>query len=183
MRLTCQPGGHNRGYTAMELIVTVVIVTLLVAAALPAFKSTFASTQLSSVKSALIVSLQRARVEALSSGRDVVLCPSANQRNCNDDSDWSEGWLLYRDDNFNGRFDPVEPMLLSQKLDASQVDVHSNGGRRRITYRNLGESAGSNATFVLCSRSLRDRGAQVIVSNSGRVRSLNFAPDSACAES
>ena len=172
--------GHSRGLTLIELIAGMAIVVLLLAFAAPTFSSLTASTQLTTTKNQLVLGLQRARAEALSKSRDVVLCPSRDGMRCEDVSDWSNGWLLYVDNNRNGRFDAIEPLLLSQKLDPQQVSVRSNNGRRRITYRSLGESAGANATFVLCSRMRPELGGQVIVANSGRVRSLNFAPEMAC---
>ncbi len=172
--------GHNRGLMLIELILALGIVTLLMAVALPSFKTLAATTQLRTAKNQLVLGLQRARAEAVSRGREVVLCPSRDGRRCEDASDWSHGWLLYTDNNRNTRFDPVEPLLLSQTLDPEMVSVRGNNGRRRITYRSLGESAGANATFVLCSRMRPELGGQVIVANSGRVRSLNFAPEMAC---
>ncbi len=114
-------------------------------------------------------------------GREQVLCPSRDGLRCEDGSDWSNGWLLYSDDNRNGRFDPVERLLLSQSLDPELVSVRSTSGRRRIVYRSMGEAPGTNVTFVICSRQRAEHGGQVIVSNSGRVRTLSFAPPAACA--
>ena len=181
MNIPCQRPGHCRGFTALELLLVILVLSILVAVGLPSFKSLSSSTQVRTAKNALIVGLQRARAEAVSTGRNVVLCPSSDQHHCRRDSDWSDGWLLYRDDNRNGRFDPVEKLLLSQELDARRIGIRSNGGRRQITYRNLGESAGANASFVICSRSDPHHGGQVIIANSGRVRSLSFAPLETCA--
>lgn len=178
----CHPAGCSRGLMLVELMVVVAVMALLLAFAAPSFNSLTASTQLTTTKNRLVLGLQKARSEALSRSRDVVLCPSRDGLRCEEASDWSNGWLLYIDNNRNGRFDAVEPLLLSQNLDPQQVSVRSNSGRRRITYRSLGESAGANATFVLCSRMRPDQGGQVIVANSGRVRSLSFAPRSACTQ-
>jgi type IV fimbrial biogenesis protein FimT len=164
-----------------ELIVVLGIVAVLMLAAAPSFRSTLASSQLTTAKNALVLGLQRARTEAVARGREQVLCPSRDGLRCEDASDWSNGWLLYSDLNRNSRFDPVEPLLLAQSLDPGQVSVRSTSGRRRIIYRSMGEAPGTNVTFVICSRQRADQGGQVIVSNSGRVRTLNFAPPAACA--
>jgi type IV fimbrial biogenesis protein FimT len=166
--------------TLIELIVVVAILVIVLGAAAPSFKSLMASSQLTSAKNLLVLGLQRARSEAVASGREQVLCPSRNGLRCEESSEWSSGWLLFSDNNHNGRFDPTEPLLLSQTLDPNLVSVHSTSGRRRIVYRSLGESPGTNVTFVICARRSPDKGGQVIVSNSGRVRTLNFAPPDAC---
>lgn len=177
----CRLAGHNRGFSALELMLCLLVLSILGLVAIPSFKSMGSSTQVRAASSALIVSLQRARSEALSTGRNVVLCPSSDQQRCRQDSNWSDGWLLFRDDNRNGRFDPVEALLLSQSVNPRMIDIRSNNGRRQITYRSLGESAGANASFVICSRFDPHYGAQVIIANSGRIRSLSFAPEDSCA--
>lgn len=181
MRACCHLPGRCRGLMLTELIVVMGILAILLIVAVPSFRSFLAGAQLVSANNSLVLGLQRARAEAVTSGRDVVLCPSSDGRSCETGNDWSSGWLLYTDNNRNGRFDPVEPLLLSQALDKRRVSVRSTSGRRSITYRSLGESAGSNATFVICSRQRPEQGRQVIIANSGRVRSLNFAPQSACS--
>lgn len=164
-----------------ELLVVMGILAILMIVAVPSFRSLMASTQLTAANNSLVSGLQRARAEALISGHDLVMCPSTDGQRCMQGSDWSNGFLLYSDNNRNGRFDPVEPLLLSHRLDPRVISVRSNSGRGSITYRSLGESAGSNATFVICSRQRPEQGRQIIIANSGRVRSLRFAPQSACS--
>lgn len=180
MHIPCHSRGHSRGMTLLELIVVLGIVAILLVGAAPSFRSMMASTQLTTAKNSLVLGLQRARMEAVARGREQVLCPSRDGLRCEDASDWSNGWLLYSDDNRNGRFDPVEPLLLTQALDPDTVSIRSTSGRRRVTYRGMGESPGTNVTFVVCSRQRTEKGGQVIVSNSGRVRTLSFAPPAAC---
>ena len=172
--------GHSRGLSAIELLAVLAVSSVVLAAAVPSLRGVTAGTHLSNASNALVVGLQRARSEAVSTGRNSVLCPSPDGMRCADTSDWSSGWLLYRDQNRNSRFDAGEPLLHTQSLDPLQVSIRSNNGRRRVTYRSLGESEGANTTFILCSRLESARGRQVIVANSGRVRLLDQAPASGC---
>lgn len=172
--------GHSRGLSAIELLTVLAVSSVVLSVAVPSLRGVTANTRLSGASNALVTGLQRARTEAVSTGRNTVLCPSLNGMQCSDNSDWSAGWLVYRDQNRNTRFDAGEQLLQVQMLDAAQVSIHSNNGRRRVTYRSLGESEGANTTFVLCSRQDPARGRQVIVANSGRVRTLNHAPPDGC---
>ncbi|GMU42257.1 MAG: GspH/FimT family pseudopilin [Xanthomonadales bacterium] len=180
MHRPCHATGRNRGYSLYELLVVIAILTILATVGLPSMRRLHAAGELRAATSLLVVGLQRARADALMSGRETVLCPSANGHQCMDGSDWSGGWILYRDLNRNHRFDAVEPLLLSQALQAGRVRVRSNDGRRRVIYRRLGEAAGSNVTFVLCNRDLPGRGVRVIVANSGRVRLVHRPADDGC---
>lgn len=181
MKIPCLSRGRCSGMTLIELVAALGVMAVLLVAALPSWQSLTARTQLTTAKNSLVLGLQRARMEAVARGREQVLCPSRDGLRCEDGSDWSNGWLLYSDDNRNGRFDPVERLLLSQSLDPELVSVRSTSGRRRIVYRSMGEAPGTNVTFVICSRQRAEHGGQVIVSNSGRVRTLSFAPPAACA--
>ena len=168
--------GQNCGFSALELLTVLALSSIMLSLAIPSLRGMTASTRLSSASNALVVGLQRARTEAVSTGRNTVICPSVNGMQCSNSSDWSDGWLIYRDQNRNTRFDAGEQLLQVQSLEATQVRIRSNNGRRWVTYRSLGESEGANTTFVLCSRQDPARGRQVIVANSGRVRTLNHAP-------
>lgn len=172
--------GHSQGLTALELLMVLAVFSVVLSVAIPSMRGLSASTHLSSAGNALVVGLQRARSEAVTTGRNSVLCPSLDGFRCEDTSDWSHGWLLYRDQNRNNRFDAGEPLLQVQHYESGKVSIRSNNGRRRVTYRSLGESEGANTTFVLCSRQDPARGKQVIVANSGRIRTLNHAPPNGC---
>jgi len=180
MRHPCHAPGRSRGLSLIELLAAMAIFAVLAGIGIPSMRRMLASSQLTTATNLLVTGLQRARSEALATGRNTVMCPSVNGRQCQDGNDWSGGWILYRDLNRNSRFDPAEPLLLSQALEAAQVQIRSNRGRRRVTYRGLGESEGANTTFVLCSAATPARSAQVIVANSGRVRRVHRPPAGAC---
>lgn len=180
MRHPCHAPGRSRGLSLIELLAAIALLAVLAGVGIPSLRGMLASSQLTAATNLLVTGLQRARSEALATGRHSVLCPSSNGRQCRDDSDWSGGWILYRDLNRNSRFDPVEPLLLTQTLEAEKIRIRSNNGRRRVTYRSLGESAGANTTFVLCSQATPSRGTQVIVANSGRVRLVRRPPAGGC---
>ncbi len=171
---------RQNGFTLIELIVAIAILAVLATMALPSLRTPYQKNQLASAKNALIASLQQARSEALSGARPVVVCPTRNQTSCERQGDWSAGWLSFSDDNRNGRLDPVERVLSVHALENSKLRVRISDGRRKLTYRPMGRADGSNVRFVFCIEGDRVNTGQVVVANTGRIRSTDRAPAGAC---
>ncbi len=174
------PHCANRGFTVMELMITLAVLSVLVLVAVPNMTRLIESNRMMTAKNALIGSLQQARADAAVTTRNTVLCPSENGRQCLTTGDWSRGWLLYRDDNHNGRFDPVESLLLEHQMEFSNLTVHTSDGRRKVTYRNQGRADGANVRFIFCDARGEDSAGQVVIANSGRIRSTDKVTPGDC---
>lgn len=79
---TCESGGgipaSERGFTLLELLVTILIAGILVTIAVPSFQSIIKGTQRRSAISAVSDAIATARAEAVTRGVPVTLCATAN---------------------------------------------------------------------------------------------------------
>jgi type IV fimbrial biogenesis protein FimT len=80
-----------RGFTIVELMITVVVVGILASVAAPAFTSMVTSTRMSGQMNAMIGALNVARSEAQKRGQTVTVC-AGTSTTCGDD--WSAGYVV-----------------------------------------------------------------------------------------
>lgn len=95
-----------RGFTLIELIITVVIFAIVVGFAIPSFRGLLQSNRSVSQANEMLTGLQLARSEAVRRGQMVTVCASANTTTadeedvaCSGDADgWTTGWIVFVDE-------------------------------------------------------------------------------------
>jgi type IV fimbrial biogenesis protein FimT len=98
MRTSNSPHRSIKGFTLIELMVTVTILAIISAIAVPSFNGLIASTRLSSATNEVYTSLAQAKSEAVRRGKRVTVCASADLVTCsNDPSGWNTGWITFVD--------------------------------------------------------------------------------------
>jgi type IV fimbrial biogenesis protein FimT len=91
-------GGGQRGFSLFELIVTIVIVAVLGALALPNFGSSMRSGRMTTEANELLGAINMARGEAITRAAPVSICPSADGTACTTDATtWAGGWMVFVD--------------------------------------------------------------------------------------
>ncbi len=75
-------GEVEGGFTLVELVVTVAVLAIMMAMAVPSFTSLINSNRLTSQANELVASLQLARSEAVRRNRSVTLCRTTNGTTC-----------------------------------------------------------------------------------------------------
>lgn len=168
------------GFTLIELSVITGILGILASIALGPFSGLIEQQRATAAIEALQSHMALARSTAISRNRATILCPSRDSHTCNNDTDWSGGWLLYVDENRNRRPDAKGEILrVDLRTHDGALRIASSGGRRQLRYHSDGSSAGTNLTLSICGRSDSLLG-QVIVNNIGRPRSQRPRTPTAC---
>lgn len=89
---------HAEGVTLIELLVTLAVVAVIVAAGVPALRDFLATNRMSAAVNDLITSIHLARSEAITREAPTTLCPSANWDSpaptCNPGGNLADGWIV-----------------------------------------------------------------------------------------
>ncbi len=159
------------GVSLWELLATLAIIATLYAAAVPSFGITSARARLSAGVNALIGSLHLARTAAMLRNQPTVVCLTSDGVRCTDRTAWAaRGWLVFYDLERGGSVQLDARDVLLQRLDLPGP-VTVQGTRAAVTYWPTSR-AGTTSTFLLCHESRAGEGRAVVVSQTGRPRTV-----------
>ena len=168
-----QAGSEAKGFTLIELIVTMVLVAILVTAGIPGMRTLLETWDTRSDADKLASAIGFARQEAVSRVNPVTICASsnasANNPTCGAVGDWATGWIIFTDLNSNNIFDAGETLLRVTDLAGSDTTFLASAAL--IRYQHQGENDNNvNVSFNVCGPA-QDiaEGRQVSVSRIGSV--------------
>jgi len=175
MRRLCsvRPSPRTRGFTALEFLVAVAIAALLLALAVPAFKTMVLDARQTAAVNRFIHGMHVARHEALKSEADVVVCRSTDGRQCVHSGTWEAGLIVFinRDGDDPPWVDAGEPILQVE----SRFMVNTIlANRRAFVFRPWGLRS-VNGTLTFCDERGTARARAVVVSYTGRPRATSAA--------
>lgn len=143
------PAGRAGGFTLIEMLVTLTLLGVLAAVAVPAFNEAFLANRLASYSNSFIASATLARSEAINragQGGQVVMCRSSNGTACATSGGWQQGWIVFGDtgaggNKNNGVLDSDETRVLYQQAlssDYSFTNSASDANAYKLRYQSTG---------------------------------------------
>ena len=158
----------TRGFTLLELLMTVALAALLLALGIPSFAAIAARQKQSVEINALFHAVHLARKESIMRKKVVSLCPSFDGASCTPGLDWSGGFLMFenRDRDEPPEIDPGEPILWRHHAGVhSRISANRRGFTLRATFKRA-----TNGTLVVCDHGGRVPPKALVISYTGRPR-------------
>jgi len=182
---------REKGFTLIELMITLVVLGILLLVAVPNFGSFVAQSRVDAVKSKLVSSIALARSEAIKRGAQVVICRrSAGSNTCAGTNvagaaDWSNGWLVYLDENADLAIDVNGLIRVYADVDNASTITYTRGDV--VVYGDLGllvTASVGDETFVIGDAGDASAGAGLSLRPTGRIRMCAdwTASTSTCAD-
>jgi type IV fimbrial biogenesis protein FimT len=167
----------KKGFTLIELMVTLVVAAILLIVGVPSFQELIKSNRMTSRVNTFVTGLHYARSEAAKRGSRVTLCKSADLGNCTTSGGWEQGWILFTDEGTAGTLDGNDAIISAFHPEPSDVTIRGNNFvKNRISYLSSGIVEPSNGTVIVCDDRIKDYSADkakaraIIISKAGRIR-------------
>jgi len=158
-----------RGFTLVELMVTLAILGILVMAAAPNFSAALERNRIEAELKDLSSHVKLARSEAVSRSQTVTVCRSSDQASCSTAApagNWSIGWITFLDLNGNATVDTDDVLLrvhggLGQNVLTVSGDKSDPGSIDDLQFTRNGVDA--RATFEMCEDDGDDTMARALI--------------------
>lgn len=165
------------GFTLVELMVSLAILAVLLAAAATAMHDVGRSMKLSAMANGFVSGLRLARGEAIKRNARVVMCKSTDGAGCASAGGWDQGWILFHDRNNDGIRDAAETLI--HRGEALPEGYRLTGNSSVARYLSFSPFGGTRftsgafqaGTITLCRQSVEGGEArQVVINAVGRLK-------------
>lgn len=167
---------YKRGFTLVELLITIVVASILIAVAVPAFSSFVQNNRITAQTNELVTAIATARSEAIKRKQGVTVCNSSDGATCS--GSWDQGWILFTDANSNGTVDAGDNDTVLRvwgPFNGGMTITTIPANTRSASLDRLG-AASSNVTFQLRIPDCRgDKARDLILRTSGVVETSSQA--------
>lgn len=178
------------GFSLVELMVTLVILSILLATGLPAMRSFLTNNKVSNISNEFLSAINYARSEAISRNGRVIICKSAVPVNppvnfvpscSNSGSDWENGWIIFQDvavgTTYNNTYNNGTDVLLRVRnpIDGGYT-IAPQSNTRLLVFNSTGVSSlASAATFTVAPTEggASTSSRQICIASTGRARVID----------
>lgn len=158
-----------KGFTLIELIITLSIAGILMVVAVPAMTKFINNNRLSTVTNDFVGDLSLARSEALKRGSQAGVCKGNSSGCAGGGTAWTSGWIVFADVDENETWSANDVLLrVREALPPSTAITLSTGSNNAIIYGSQGQvSQGAPETVLVCN-SKTNRRREIALITAGR---------------
>lgn len=191
---------RTRGFTLVELMITLAVAAILTIIALPSFRDFMHRNAVTAQSNQVLASLQYARNEAVSRRYPTAVCASTAGAACDGGSTFESGWMVWRDSSLSGtpsyNAGKDELLRVIQAQDGVSIRAFIGGtAANLISFNQRGEAsnaAGAVTDIVICAKAKSDdaggtststvTGKYVQIASSGRITVQSLSAGADCGK-
>lgn len=150
-----------RGFTLIELMVTLSVLAILTTLGVPSFMATIRDNRLATTANEMLTDLAYARSEAVTRGGSASLCASSDGSHCATSGNWEQGWIVFADSNGDGVVDSGDSVLRIHSALAEPLTLRAAADsaiQRKITFDGMGLARRSAGQLSLCQDNDAEQG-------------------------
>ena len=165
---------NSKGFTLLELFIIIGILGLTMAFAAPGLSTMIANGRISGDASDFVAALQFAKAEAVARVNPVMICKkNTDSTGCIASGDWSQGWIVFSDNNGNGGMNAGSGetiLLVHDALDGRITFGGTTNVVDSITFRPSGTSSvtATEALIICDDRGFDSSARGILVTMTGR---------------
>ena len=162
------PSVESCGFTLVELVVVLIIVSILTLIAAPAMNSLIESNKLTTLTNDLIADINLSRSTAIARNAQVGMCSSAGSgTSCGASTNWgASGWLLFVDADASGTWSNGDTIIRTHE--AAPTNSALTSPLNLVFITRLGTMAtGSAGSFIICNSSI-GKSRTIVIATTGR---------------
>lgn len=172
MSLNKRSTPHQGGFTLIELMMIVLIMTIALSIGVPSFRDGILKARANALAKDLMEDLQHARTEALGRGRNIAVCSTTDYASCG--GNWHDGWMVFVDDGATANdFDAGEEIIRVHEDAGNAVVTMVDGATPavpQVSIRFTSKGQSIRLTALICANGANESFARaVLVERSGRV--------------
>lgn len=156
---------RERGFTLIELMITIGLLAIVTTLALPSFVQFIQNNRLSGETNELVTAFQYARSEALKRADPVTVCASSNGTSCG--GGWRQGWIVLANE---GAGD--EELLRAWTAPGDDFQFDPAGGS--VDFEPSGFASADLTIELDLNNCTGENARRVLIERSGRVGSERF---------
>ncbi len=136
---------YGKGFTLLELMITVVIAGILASMAVPSFTQAIKNNRMSTQINELLATFNYARSEAIKRSTGISVCSSTDGASCS--NNWKDGWIVFVDTDSDKTVGEV--LRVHKELSGGNTMAFADSADSYINYKSIG-LAKLAGTFTLC---------------------------------
>lgn len=148
---------RNQGFTLVELMITVTVLTILITVGIPSFQSIMQNSRSAALANGLATAINLARSEAVKRNGAVTVCASSDAATCT--GAWTQGWIVHNGAVIKSWEAPVNGAVIADNGDTS-IQFNGSGMITNVAAVNI------TTRFNNCTG---QQARQIRVNVSGRV--------------